>query len=71
MKRYRWLNFYIDTLRNFLKTPGLPPEERAKTLFQFAENVGTQYGIRELKSKLDRWLQIKLVKLGDVLHHVN
>lgn len=58
MKRYRWLDFYIDTQRNFIKIPGVSQAEKSREIFRFAEQIAVEYGSGQLQSKLDRWLQI-------------
>jgi len=58
-RRYRLMNFFIDSTRVFYETPG--PKEHADS---YTEHLKSILGESDFQNKFDRWLKIKYPPLG-------
>lgn len=59
MKRYRWTNFYLDSMRAILATPNLPEEVVERERAQLKAFVAERHGAIGLDEKFERWLQLE------------
>ncbi len=62
-RRYRLMNFFIDSTRGFYSSPALNPSLQ-KEADSFTEHLRATLGTDNFKDKFDRWLKIDYPPLG-------
>lgn len=58
MKRYRWTNFYLDSMRAVLEVPNVPPDVMERERAQLKAFVANSHGTGGLDEKFERWLRL-------------
>lgn len=68
MKRYRWLSFFLDTERNFIRQPPYSADPMATS--GAVGSVAFQHGLSDIQAKYCRWMDLSPPDLcAPVIYH--